>query len=287
MAGTYINLPVSGGGGGGSTYWQDAVANFASLPTGTYDGEVRMTLDSRQLYYWDAGGSSWELVPTGAIDPADVSDTNSLDLTVTLGVLTGDVKLSSNAADANFSQVALNIESTGVNGIRAQIANSVVRGLLSSGDAYIGYNSSTGAITISTSAVRGLFSSTTDDITYNSTTGAFTFNPGNVSHSELANLLADDHTQYALLAGRVGGQQLTGGTGSGDKLTLRSTSNATKGTVEIQDVIQLPLRTTAQISAIASPADGMLVHDTDVNRTKVYIAGTTNAWVTLQGWGNP
>lgn len=41
----------------------------------------------------------------------------------------------------------------------------------------------------------------------------------------------DDHTQYALLAGRSGGQTLTGGTGSGDDLTLLSTSDGTKGTI--------------------------------------------------------
>lgn len=45
----------------------------------------------------------------------------------------------------------------------------------------------------------------------------------------------DDHLQYALLAGRATGQVLTGGTASGDDLTLRSTTNATKGDVFIQD----------------------------------------------------
>ena len=38
---------------------------------------------------------------------------------------------------------------------------------------------------------------------------------------------------YALLAGRAGGQTLYGGTGSGDDLTLGSTSHATKGDVLI------------------------------------------------------
>lgn len=45
---------------------------------------------------------------------------------------------------------------------------------------------------------------------------------------------SDDHPQYALLAGRAGGQILIGGTGSGDDLTLNSTSHATKGDVLIQ-----------------------------------------------------
>lgn len=58
---------------------------------------------------------------------------------------------------------------------------------------------------------------------------------GSISHSSLANLIApaDDHTQYALLAGRTGagGQILYGGTASGELLVLESTSNPTKGTI--------------------------------------------------------
>lgn len=56
--------------------------------------------------------------------------------------------------------------------------------------------------------------------------------PAGVDHNSLANLTTGDvHTQYALLAGRSGGQSLTGGTASGNNLTLQSTSNATKGKI--------------------------------------------------------
>src|SRR3990167_7771375 len=53
--------------------------------------------------------------------------------------------------------------------------------------------------------------------------------------ANVSGLTDDDHTQYALLAGRATGQVITGGTASGDDLTLRSTSNATKGDVLIAD----------------------------------------------------
>lgn len=58
---------------------------------------------------------------------------------------------------------------------------------------------------------------------------------GAIDHGDLLGLADDDHTQYLLLAGRSGGQIATGGTASGDDLTLRSTSNATKGDVIIND----------------------------------------------------
>jgi hypothetical protein len=53
-----------------------------------------------------------------------------------------------------------------------------------------------------------------------------------LDHNSLTNLTAGDvHTQYALLAGRSGGQTLKGGTASGDDLTLMSTNHATKGSI--------------------------------------------------------
>lgn len=45
------------------------------------------------------------------------------------------------------------------------------------------------------------------------------------SHSDLQNLLADDHPQYFLLAGRSSGQLGIGGTSSGDTLTFRSNAS--------------------------------------------------------------
>lgn len=54
---------------------------------------------------------------------------------------------------------------------------------------------------------------------------------GVTDHGALTGLTDDDHTQYALLAGRSGGQIWIGGTGSGDDATIQSTSHATKGSV--------------------------------------------------------
>lgn len=58
---------------------------------------------------------------------------------------------------------------------------------------------------------------------------------------DLGGLGDDDHAQYALLAGRSGGQTLIGGTASGNGLVLTSTSHATKGTVDASSATQLIL----------------------------------------------
>lgn len=52
---------------------------------------------------------------------------------------------------------------------------------------------------------------------------------GVTDHGLLTGLSDDDHAQYALLAGRSGGQTLIGGTGAGDDLTLVGTSGALAG----------------------------------------------------------
>lgn len=55
-------------------------------------------------------------------------------------------------------------------------------------------------------------------------------------HGTLGGLTDDDHTQYALLAGRAGGQTLKGGSSAGDDLTLHTTSNASKGSYFLTDL---------------------------------------------------
>lgn len=60
-----------------------------------------------------------------------VTDSDSIDLTYSGGAMSGDVRLSANAADAGFKKVDLNIESTTSKGVRAQIAESAITGLIS------------------------------------------------------------------------------------------------------------------------------------------------------------
>lgn|SRR3990167_242729 len=57
-------------------------------------------------------------------------------------------------------------------------------------------------------------------------------------HGLLDGLTDDDHTQYALLDGRSGGQTLIGGTLASNDLTLQSTTDATRGKVNVTDNFQ-------------------------------------------------
>ena len=89
---------------------------------------------------------------------------------------------------------------------------------------------------------------------------------GVTDHGALTGLADDDHTQYALLAGRAGGQVLIGGTASGDDLTFESTSHATKGSVFFRD-------TDIQLNSNAAAGT-----DEDVLLTLLGGDGTTNLW---------
>lgn len=51
----------------------------------------------------------------------------------------------------------------------------------------------------------------------------------------LGTIATEAEANYPLLAGRSGGQTLTGGTGSGDDLVLRSTSNVTRGDIWLEN----------------------------------------------------
>ncbi|MCK5307605.1 MAG: hypothetical protein KAJ73_03250 [Zetaproteobacteria bacterium] len=66
------------------------------------------------------------------------------------------------------------------------------------------------------------------------TNSALDFTVSATDHGQLTGLADDDHTGYALLAGRAGGQILIGGIASGDDLIIRSTSHATKGVIQLQ-----------------------------------------------------
>lgn len=106
MSGTVIFLPL-----GRSNYWDDAQASFAGFPTGHFTGEVTLAIDTGILYYWDS--AAWQEI-TSAIGPGAVSDTDSIDLVSTLGVLSANLRLSADTAAAGFLKVTSSISADGL-----------------------------------------------------------------------------------------------------------------------------------------------------------------------------
>lgn len=62
----YLNIPGGIGSGinsGGNFHWKGPVADFASLPVGADEGDVRLTLDTLSLYAYD--GAVWSAISGG------------------------------------------------------------------------------------------------------------------------------------------------------------------------------------------------------------------------------
>lgn len=68
---------------------------------------------------------------------------------------------------------------------------------------------------------------------YNGTKWVASLPDTEVDHGTLSGLGDDDHAQYALLAGRSGGQTLYGSTLASQNLVLDSTSHGTKGSINV------------------------------------------------------
>lgn len=78
-----------------------------------------------------------------------------------------------------------------------------------------------------------------DAMFYDSTSGTWLASVPDteIVHSAISGLTVGDagHTQFVMLSGRTGGQTVQGGTAASENLTLESTSNATKGLVQVKD----------------------------------------------------
>ncbi|MCR4274730.1 MAG: right-handed parallel beta-helix repeat-containing protein [Candidatus Campbellbacteria bacterium] len=83
----------------------------------------------------------------------------------------------------------------------------------------------------------------------------------NVLHSSLAGLLTDDHTQYALLAGRSGGQTLVGGTSGSATLVLDGDSSIAGSTTVNPDGT---ISGTAAVTVTVAASDSLHKNKADV-----------------------
>jgi hypothetical protein len=103
-----------------------------------------------------------------------------------------------------------------------------------------------------------------------------------ITHSELTGLTTGDagHTQFALLAGRSGGQVLKGGTAASETLVLESTAHASKGTIQTKDNF-LPF-TDASYSGSWSGTNWVALRTTSMTSTQRVFIRDYDLRVTLQ-----
>ena len=113
---------------------------------------------------------------------------------------------------------------------------------------------------------------------------------GVTDHGALTGLTPDDdHTQYALLAGRAGGQTLYGGNAANDDITIHGTSNATRDTSYV--LLQpsggnVGIGTSAPAAKLhvvgTSGADGLKVYASDPAWSAQYVS--VNTYGSLTSW---
>ena len=84
------------------------------------------------------------------------------------------------------------------------------------------------ALTVGASTIVGR--AATGDIAALTAAQVATIVQSSIDHGSILGLTDDDHTGYARLAGRSGGQTLIGGTAANDDLTLEGTSNSIRTT---------------------------------------------------------
>jgi hypothetical protein len=106
--------------------------------------------------------------------------------------------------------------------------------------------------------------SVTGDITLSSAGSTLVTKINGVTYS------LDPLAQYVILAGRSGGQTINGGTGAGDPLHLKSTSNSTKGYIDIDSPLYTPTpysngtcTTALTVAAINGPLQRVTLTDTN------------------------
>lgn len=184
-----LNLNIlSAGGGGGSGQGIAKYATAANLPAGAADGDVAIVLDTNNLYSYDSGVAGWVIIggPGVAIT---VADTNSVDLTLTLNVLTADLRIPGITGLPNGAQgISLQIYAGASPGLEAFIMGNTVQERTSNVLQFFG----------STFAIMG----TTLGIQVNQASGS---TPGYVSAADFAGFAAGVsallNTQFPILGG--------------------------------------------------------------------------------------
>jgi hypothetical protein len=213
MTTQYIFLPPTGG-------TIPIYGTPLDLPVAGTLGEVVSVISDGSVRQWN--GTTWNAI--GGL--ASVADTNSLDLTNTGGVVSGQVKLSAASAGAGNQKVPISIETDGLLAV-IPIAATAVSGALTSTDWNTFNNKVSTTRTIATTAPLAgggdLSANRTLSITQaNTTTNGF------LSSTDWNTF---NGKQQAITIGAVGAGDALGVTLSAGTLSLQAATNSLPGIV--------------------------------------------------------
>lgn len=214
-----------------------------------------------------------------------IADTDSVDLAVALGVLSGIVRLSADAADAGSTIVSIDVRTGASKGLRAQVLNATIRALLSA-TGPVAYDNSTGVISmpVATDGVSGYLSAA-DHTTYSAaaalahaavTLSAFGATPNANGLSLSTQALTMQPASETFPGGVSTAAQVFGGEKrfpGGAKIG----SNAALTASLIMEVVSttllaapMPSMTTAQRDLIATPATGGMLYNANQKHPEFY-----------------
>lgn len=223
----------------GQTLTSNADATDLILQAGTGSNATQVQVNSKLR-------TNFDLSVSGLLTVSGNSS-HTLAGSVTVG---SAAKISNNSSNAKFESTVGDVQLVASSGqvisfgnLAPSTANTKDLGATGSTwkDFYLAGNVSNGTSSIAMSTLL-LFSSAVGTVT-----GQGIFWDGSkwiahdpsteVTHSSILGLTTGDagHTQFALLAGRSGGQTIQGGTAAADSLVLESTSNASKGKIFAKD----------------------------------------------------
>lgn len=233
-----------------SPYWGNAVDTFASLPVaGAVQGEVVLVKDTKNLYEWT--GSAWSLVVAGGsnvIGPASSTDNAVVRFDGTTGQLLQNGVVT--IGDTGNVTGIVNLTVTGTTILATALSGPIraASGTISTGNTSL------------TTEVSGVLP---------------VANGGTNSGTALGN--------NRIISSISGAIKESG-------VTLDGSNNVTiPGSLTISGTssyIQLPRLTTTQRDAL-TPTGGFMIYNTTTDRPQIYVAGTSNAWIDIAGWGAP
>ena len=114
-----------------------------SYTAGAYSADVKLSADAADTGYQKVdlnvqsganAGLRAQLSDSAIQNLISVTDTDTINFSYSSGAISGDVLLSTNAADAGYRKVDLNVETTTSKGIRAQIADTSIQGAITVSD---------------------------------------------------------------------------------------------------------------------------------------------------------